>query len=155
MKARKPPKLAGLHICGCNRPVQICKVAKEFFPNVTFPDMLTAQSDSKGLPETSTLVPTVFSSRLRRYLTDALLFAACIGGPSALAVNCKIAAAYTPSEADQAFLHSDYDRAVTLYQSQLQQKPNDPALTAGLVQVFLRQQKLKEADEVVKRALTD
>jgi predicted aspartyl protease len=117
--------------------------------------MLTSQSDSKGLPETSTLVPTLFSSCLRRCLTIAFLFAACVGGHSALAVSCKIATAYTPSEADQAFLHSDYDRAVTLYQAQLQQKPGDPALTAGLVQVFLRQQKLKEADEVVKRALTE
>ncbi len=101
------------------------------------------------------MVPTLFSSCLRRCLTIAFLFAACIGGHSALAVTCKIATAYTPSEADQAFLHGDYDRAVTLYQAQLQQKPNDPALTAGLVQVFLRQQKLKEADEAVKRALTE
>src|SRR5580692_3785033 len=99
--------------------------------------MLTSQIDSKGLPETSTLVPTLFAFRLCRCLTIAFLFAACAGGHSALAVSCKIATVYTPSEADQAFLHSDYDRAVTLYQAQLQQKPGDPVLTAGLVQVFL------------------
>jgi predicted aspartyl protease len=94
------------------------------------------------------------SSCLRRCLTIAFLLTACAGGPSALAVNCKVATAYTPSEADQAFLHSNYDYAVSLYQAQLQQKPDDPALTASVSQVFLRQQKVKEADDVVQKALT-
>jgi predicted aspartyl protease len=62
-------------------------------------------------------------------------------------------AAHAPSEAENAFLHSDYDRAMTLYQAQLQQRPNDPALTVGLMQVFLKQQKVKEADDVVQKAL--
>jgi predicted aspartyl protease len=73
---------------------------------------------------------------------------------SALAVNCSVLAAGTSSEADQAFLHSDYDRAVTLYQAQLQKKPGDPALTASLARVFLKQQKVKEAEDLVQKALT-
>jgi tetratricopeptide (TPR) repeat protein len=77
----------------------------------------------------------------------------CLVDHSALAVSCPILAAYNPSDADQAFLHSDFDRAVALYQAQLQQKPNDPALTASLTQVFLRQQKVKEADDAVQGAL--
>jgi len=103
-------------------------------------------------PETSTLVPTLCSSFLRRYLAIAFLLTACIGSRSALAVSCKVAA-YAPTEADQAFLHSDYDRATTLYQAQLQERPNDPALTIGLMQVFLKQQKVTEADDVVRKAL--
>jgi predicted aspartyl protease len=100
------------------------------------------------------LVPTLPTSRLIRcLLTIAFVFAGCIGDRSALADSCKIIAAYAPSEAEQAFLHSDYDHAVSLYQAQLAQKPGDPALIAGLAQVFLRQQKVKEADEIVQKAL--
>jgi predicted aspartyl protease/Tfp pilus assembly protein PilF len=99
------------------------------------------------------LLPTHFSFCLRRYLTIGFLLAGFIGVRSALAISCKIAAVYEPSEADQAFLHSDYDRAVTLYQAQLQQKPSDPSLTASLAQVFLRQQKTKEAEDIVQKTL--
>jgi predicted aspartyl protease/tetratricopeptide (TPR) repeat protein len=110
--------------------------------------------DFECLPEACTLVPTLSSSCLRRCLTIAFVFAACVlGDRSALADTCKITAAYTPSEADVAFFHSDYDRAVTLYQAQLAQKPGDPALIASLAQVFLRQQKVKEADDIVQKAL--
>jgi predicted Zn-dependent protease len=88
-------------------------------------------------------------------MTLALVLGVCtIGEGSARAVTCKVASARAPSEADQAFLHSDYDRAATLYQAQLQQKPDDPALIVSLAQVFLRQQKVKEADGIVQKALT-
>ena len=100
------------------------------------------------------MVLNLSSRCLRRCLTTAFFLATCIGGRSALALSCKVATAYTPSEADQAFLHSEYDRAVTLYQAQLQQKPDDPALTASVAQVFLRQQKVKDADDAVQKALT-
>jgi clan AA aspartic protease (TIGR02281 family) len=93
-----------------------------------------------------------FSSRLHRCLAVALLVAACASNRSALAASCKIAT-YSPSEADQAFLHGDYDHAVTLYQTQLQQKPNDVIATVGLVHVFLKQQKVKEADDLIQKAL--
>jgi tetratricopeptide (TPR) repeat protein len=99
------------------------------------------------------LRPTPFSFCLRRYWTIAFLLTSCIGCHSALAISCKIAAAYEPSEADQTFLHSDYDRAITLYQAQLLQKPGDPALTASVALVFLRQQKIKEAEDIVQKAL--
>ena len=77
----------------------------------------------------------------------------CGGGGLAAAATCKVIGAHHPSEAEDAFLHSDYDRAVTLYQAQLQQKPNDPVLTAGLVEVLLKQQKVTEAEALVQKAL--
>jgi predicted aspartyl protease/Tfp pilus assembly protein PilF len=95
----------------------------------------------------------LFPSFLRRCLTIVFVFAACIGGRSALAVSCPVAQPRIPSDADEAFLHSDYDRAVTLYQAQLLQKPDDPDLTVRLAQVFLRQQKVKEAEDVVQKGL--
>jgi predicted aspartyl protease len=95
---------------------------------------------------------TLLSSCLRRRLTITFTFAACIASPSAWAVSCKVAT-YTPSEAYQLFLHGDYDRAVTLYQTQLLQKPDDPALTASLAQVFLKQQHTKEAEDIVRKAM--
>jgi predicted aspartyl protease len=103
-------------------------------------------------PGDLTLPRTLFSSCLRRYLTIASLLAVCIGSRTAQAVNCTIVP-YTPTEADQAFFHGDYDRAVALYQARLQQKPDDPALTASLTQVFLKQQKVKEAEEIVRKAM--
>jgi Tetratricopeptide repeat len=107
----------------------------------------------KATPGASTLTLTLISPCVRRGLTFALVLAVCVGGSSALAVTCSVMAAHAPSEAENAFLHSDYDRAMTLYQAQLQQRPNDPALTVGLMQVFLKQQKVKEADDVVQKAL--
>ncbi len=68
-------------------------------------------------------------------------------------MRCKIADAHQPSEAEAAFLHADYGKAATLYQAQLQQRPNDPDATAGLVQVLLRQQKVAEASDTVQKAL--
>lgn len=95
------------------------------------------------------------SSRWCRCLTAAFIFAACLQGTSALAVGCKVAAAHVASEAESAFLHSDYDRAVTLYQAQLQSNPADPALTASLTTVLLRQQKVNEAEDIVQKALSN
>jgi predicted aspartyl protease/Flp pilus assembly protein TadD len=85
-------------------------------------------------------------------LTITFTLAACIGSSSAWAVSCKVAT-YTPSEAYQLFLHGDYDRAATLYQTQLLQRPDDPALTASLAQVFLKQQHTKEAEDIVRKAM--
>ena len=100
-------------------------------------------------------MPTLSSSRFRRCLIIPFVLAVCVlGDRSGLAESCKIISAYIPSEADKAFLKSDYDRAVSLYQTQLAQKPGDPALIASLAQVFLRQQKVKEADDIVQKALT-
>jgi predicted aspartyl protease/Flp pilus assembly protein TadD len=78
----------------------------------------------------------------------------CAGGVAARAATCTVIGPHKPSEAENAFLHSDYDRAVTLYRAQLQEKPNDPALTAGLTEVLLKQQKVTEADDLVQKALT-
>jgi Tetratricopeptide repeat len=127
------------------------------FPNPPIDGMLTARQ-IRTAQEISTLLPAPFffflrPFGLRQYLAAGFVLSLFIGGHSARAASCKIAATHTPSEADQAFLHSDYERALTLYQEQLQQKPNDPALTSSLAQVFLRQQQIKEADDVIKRRL--
>ncbi len=97
---------------------------------------------------------TLFSSRWFRYLTNTFVLATCFRCTSALAVGCKVTNAHAPSEAESAFLHSEYDRATTLYQAQLQSNPNDPALTAGLAMVLLKQQKVREAEQVVQKALS-
>jgi predicted aspartyl protease len=96
----------------------------------------------------------VFSSWDVRCIAIFLMLAVCGETRLAEAASCVVIGAHHPSEAEDAFLHSDYDRAATLYQAQLQQKPNDPVLTAGLVEVLLQQQKVTEADALVHKALT-
>ena len=70
-----------------------------------------------------------------------------------LAVSCSVAPPHPLSDAEQAFLRADYDKAATLYSQALHQTPNDSDLTAGLVQVLLKQEKLAEADTVLARAI--
>jgi predicted aspartyl protease len=67
--------------------------------------------------------------------------------------KCDVAKAHVPSEAESDFLHGEYEKSAALYQSSLLQHPNDPELTAGLVQALLRQQKVSEADETLRKAL--
>jgi predicted aspartyl protease len=81
------------------------------------------------------------------------MIAVCGGGSLAAAATCNIISAHRPSDAEDAFLHSDYDRAVVLYQTELQQKPGDTALIAGLAEVLLKQQKVTEAEDLVLKAL--
>ena len=64
-----------------------------------------------------------------------------VWGSPAVAATCSVVGAHHPSDAEDAFLHSDYDRAVVLYQAQLQQKPNDPTLIAGLAELLLDDKK--------------
>src|SRR5271163_1640668 len=94
-----------------------------------------------------------YTAWVGRCFAVSIMVAVCGGGIPAAAATCNVIGAHNPSEAEDAFLHSDYDRAVVLYQTQLQQKPNDPALTAGLVEVLLKQQKITAADELVHKAL--
>jgi predicted aspartyl protease/Tfp pilus assembly protein PilF len=110
------------------------------------------QGSAYAPTETHTLPLTLLSSCLHRCLTITLIFAVCLASSSAWAVSCKVAT-YAPSEAYQLFLHGAYDRAVTLYQTQLLQKPDDPALTASLAQVLLKQQKLTQAEDIVRKAM--
>ena len=95
-----------------------------------------------------------FTSWVGRCFAVFIMFAICGGGNPAMAATCNVISAHHPSDAEDAFLHSDYDRAVVLYQAQLQQKPNDPTLIAGLAEVLLRQQKVTEAEDLVQKALT-
>jgi predicted aspartyl protease len=94
------------------------------------------------------------TSWVGRCFAISIMLAVCCRGIPATAATCNVIGAHKPSDAEDAFLHSDYDRAVALYQAQLQQKPNDPTLTAGLVEVLLKQQKVTEGDDLVHKALT-
>ena len=96
----------------------------------------------------------VFRSCVGSCIAIFLMLVVCDRAGLAAATTCPVIGAHHPSEPEDAFLHSDYDRAATLYQEQLQQKPNDPVLTAGLVEVLLHQQKVTEADAIVQKALT-
>lgn len=92
----------------------------------------------------------IFSSSYRCLIATLLL----IGFPTlAHAVSCHVILNTTPSPAEQAFLQGDFDHAASLYQETLQKNPNDVAATIGLVQVLLRQQKVKDADDLVQKAL--
>lgn len=71
----------------------------------------------------------------------------------AQSVKCSVTHGKETSPAEQAFLHGDFEHAASLYQDQLQQNPNDTAATVGLVHVLLRQQKVKEADELIQKAI--
>jgi predicted aspartyl protease len=64
-----------------------------------------------------------------------------------------VAKTHEVSDAEQEFLRGHFDRAATLYQAQLQNAPGDPLVTAGLVQVLLRQQKVADADTLVTSAI--
>jgi tetratricopeptide (TPR) repeat protein len=93
------------------------------------------------------------TSWVGRSFATSIMFVICGGSIPAAAATCSVIGPHKPSDAEDAFLHSDYDRAIALYQAQLQQKPNDPTLTVGLVEVLLKQQKVTEADDLVHKAL--
>ena len=95
-----------------------------------------------------------YTSWVGRCFAITIIIAVCGGGSPAAAATCNVISAHHPSDAEDAYLHSDYDRAVVLYQAQLQQKPGDTALTAGLTEVFLKQQKITEAEDLIQKALT-
>ena len=94
-----------------------------------------------------------FTSWVGRCFVIFIMLAVWGGNSPAVAATCNVVGPRHPSDAEDAFLHSDYDRAVVLYQAQLQQKPNDPTLIAGLAEVLLRQQKVTEAEDLVQKAL--
>ncbi len=93
------------------------------------------------------------TSWVGRCFAILIMLAVCGRGSMAAAATCNVIIAHQPSEAEEAFLRSDYDRAVDLYQAQLQQKPGDTALTAGLAEVLLKQQKVTEAEDLLQKAL--
>lgn len=83
-----------------------------------------------------------------------LLLTAALGGSSvACADPCHVIAAHQPDEAEKAYLAADYAQAADLYRKALADKPNDPALIAGLARTLERQQKSEEAVKVVSDAL--
>jgi predicted aspartyl protease len=122
-----------------------------FFSTEAIDDMLAAHSNPNAFKDLK-LTHKFFFDCLRRCVMFALLITTAAGS-SVFAVTCQVVVAHAPSAADEAFLHSDYDHALALYQAQLQQKHDDPDLTVRLAQTFLKQQKVAEADDVVRKAL--
>jgi len=67
--------------------------------------------------------------------------------------TCPVAQPHEPSPAENAYLHSNYEQAVTLYNELLAKRPNSPEITAALSNVLLRQQKFSEANDLVVKAM--
>jgi predicted aspartyl protease len=105
-----------------------------------------ARTPSKG-------VDTLGPCRHVLRLAFCILLALFIAAKSSHAVTCPVQPVHDISPAEQAFLEHNYDQAAKLYTDQLTQKPNDPELVAALSQVLLRQQKVKDAQDLVQKAL--
>lgn len=89
---------------------------------------------------------------LRRFLTVLVLI---LSTSCSFAVSCAVIKHNPPSEADQAFLAADFDKAATLYQAILAKQPEDKDATRGLVHALLYQQKVGLAADTVKSALAN
>lgn len=66
------------------------------------------------------------TSRVSGCFAISIMLAVYGRGIPATAATCNVISAHKPSDAEDAFLHSDYDRAVVLYQAQLQQSRTTP-----------------------------
>jgi len=69
------------------------------------------------------------------------------------AQNCAALHHSPPSAAETAYLAGDYAKAVGLYQAALAKSPGDTDLTAGLVHILLRQQKVMEAADALQASI--
>ena len=76
----------------------------------------------------------------------------CLSGYS-FGLTCPVAPAVAPSAAEQAYLAGDYDGAEKLYRQTLAQKPNDAEMTAALVELLLRQQRVADASALATSAV--
>lgn len=90
------------------------------------------------------------AGRLPGYL---LVFAALgFAAQSVFGVSCPVVKHNAPSEADKALRAADYAKAESLYIDVVAAHPGDVDATTGLVHAFLREQKFKSAQEVIKDA---
>ena len=78
----------------------------------------------------------------------------CLPLQPLFAATCNVAKAHTSTEAEKALLAADYAKAAGLYEADLTSHPGDIELITGLVHALLRQQKVQEAADQVKAALT-
>jgi predicted aspartyl protease len=91
--------------------------------------------------------------RVRLFLNFALMFAMLMLPARFLfAVSCPVVKHNPPTDADKALLAADYAKAESLYIDTLTAHPGDVDATVGLVHAFLRERKLKNAEEVIKDA---
>lgn len=78
----------------------------------------------------------------------------CLPVKSLCATTCNVVRHDPLSEADKALRAADFVKAADLYQADLANQPESAALTSGLVHALLHQQKVQEAEDAVKAALT-
>ncbi len=76
-----------------------------------------------------------------------------IVGVRAQAIECAAGTSREQTPAESALQKGNTDKAATLYQQDLANKPNDPELTTGLARVLMRQQKYEDADVLLTAAL--
>jgi len=74
------------------------------------------------------------------------------GIPAFAAVNCPVAPDGPTSEARQAFLLRNFDKAIALDQATLAHSPNDPDALAGIVESLLREEKIDDAVAAAQKA---
>jgi predicted aspartyl protease len=75
---------------------------------------------------------------------------ALLAGP----VSCPVMHPDPPTDADKALLAAQYDQAEPLFAAEVASRPTDPEAVGGLVHALLRQQKVQEAADAVKAALS-
>lgn len=90
---------------------------------------------------------------LRSRFVVSALAAAVILAPLAHAITCNVVKHGPPSEAQKALLAADFPRAESLLRAELQKSPANPDAVSGLFKALLRQNKLKDAADLVKTSL--
>ncbi|HKD61865.1 MAG TPA: tetratricopeptide repeat protein [Terracidiphilus sp.] len=90
---------------------------------------------------------------LLRIVFACAIFSAALGaGHRANALTCSVAKHAAPTDADNAMLAGDFDKAAGLYKAALTAHPGDADAQLGLIHALLRQQKIEEATAVLKDA---
>jgi tetratricopeptide (TPR) repeat protein len=93
---------------------------------------------------------------IRNLSQFALLIAVvCLPAKSLCSSTCSVQKHDPLSEADKALRAADFVKAASLYQSELTSHPENADLTIGLVHALLHQQKVQEAEDAVKAALSN
>ncbi|WP_162601940.1 retropepsin-like aspartic protease [Occallatibacter savannae] len=81
------------------------------------------------------------------------LCAAALIPSAASAITCNVVKHGPPSEAQKALLAADFARAESLFRADLQKSPSDPAVVSGLFAALLKENKLKDAADLVKASI--
>jgi tetratricopeptide (TPR) repeat protein len=96
------------------------------------------------------------ANRSRRRLLPGMVLAFAVLGLSAhslFGVSCPVVKHKPDTDADKALLDADYAKAESLYSADLTAHAGNVDAAVGLVDTFLREQKVLDADEASKSAL--